>query len=323
MTTKYSPTRKNKRMMSGGKGKSKYSKYATKFKRTCKAFKKFTDENDEINRVAKWGELRGIYGVLMNKKYRNSQESMLTAMKQGIMSSDGKNKDNYLNAITCLEKGDTTVLSDNGSCTPYIGESNNQEPPSPPPTNLERAAAFATGNLMGRSSSSSSMGSSSPDSSSSMDSEPLDDAAAPAPDAVAAATDASALTPASNVAADGDAANVDPAAVDGDATDVDDAAAPAPAPAPAADDTVASDAANVDPAAVDADATDADGDAANVDPDAAADADAGNEENKQSGGRSKHRARLSRRIKSRKYKSKKGRGRGRTTRRKHRSRSRR
>ena len=103
--------------MSGGKSHSEYSKYATKFKKTCK---KFTIVTDELTRVAKWGELRGIYSLLMNKKYKNSGESMLTEMKNNIMSSEGTNKDNYLKAIDCLEQGDTTVLSVNGTCTPYV-----------------------------------------------------------------------------------------------------------------------------------------------------------------------------------------------------------
>ena len=116
-TTTRRPTRKNKRLMSGGKSHSEYSKYATKFKKTCK---KFTIVTDELTRVAKWGELRGIYSLLMNKKYKNSGESMLTEMKNNIMSSEGTNKDNYLKAIDCLEQGDTTVLSVNGTCTPYV-----------------------------------------------------------------------------------------------------------------------------------------------------------------------------------------------------------
>ena len=48
------PTRKNKRIMSGGKSKSEYSKYAAKFKKTCK---KFNIVTDELTRAAKWGNL--------------------------------------------------------------------------------------------------------------------------------------------------------------------------------------------------------------------------------------------------------------------------
>ena len=130
-TTTRRPTRKNKRIMSGGKSHSEYSKYATKFKKTCK---KFTIVTDELTRVAKWGELRGIYSLLMNKKYKNSGESMLTEMKNNIMSSEGTNKDNYLKAIDCLEKGDTTVLSVNGTCTPYVNahEAEDEEDTSAP-----------------------------------------------------------------------------------------------------------------------------------------------------------------------------------------------
>ena len=277
--------------MSGGKGKSRYSKYATKFKRTCKAFKKFTDDKDEDNRVAKWWELRGIYGVLNNTPYKNSNENMLPVMKRGIMSSDGKNKDNYLNAITCLEKGDTTILSDNGTCTPYADEADDQESSSPlSPTNPELASVAAA---------------------------PV--VAEPSPD-VAAADVAAAPSSA-------DAADVAAAPSSADAADV--AAAPISADAETADSEGSAADASLTPASPLAPVVDDDANASALNPADEADenidvgavsgdtdvgaAPAPAPENIQSGGRSRRHTKSSRRVKSRKSKK------GRMTRRKHRS----
>ena len=121
MTIKHSrphgTTRKNKRMMSGGKGK--ISKYTQRFKKQYKRFIGINDadEKGKMEKMEIWGKMNGIYKFLKADKetYKGSegnQVSGLEKMKENIQAADNSsNKEGYIKAIDCLQNGDGTILS--------------------------------------------------------------------------------------------------------------------------------------------------------------------------------------------------------------------
>ena len=137
MTTKHtkttrSPNRKNKRIMSGGKGK--ISKYTQRFKNHYKRFITIDDNNDDgkLKKVEIWGGMEGIYKFVkaQNQTYKVvkpnkdgvdviTQVSGLDKMIGNIQNtSDLTNKEEYIKAIDCFNKGYDTILSD-GVCVSY------------------------------------------------------------------------------------------------------------------------------------------------------------------------------------------------------------
>lgn len=121
MTTKRSTThgstRKNKRMMSGGKGK--ISKYTQIFKKQYKRFIGINDadEKGKMEKMKIWGKMNGIFKFLQvqKEKYKGSegtQVSGIEKMKENInAATNSSNKEGYIKAIDCLQNGDGTILS--------------------------------------------------------------------------------------------------------------------------------------------------------------------------------------------------------------------
>jgi hypothetical protein len=137
MTTKHTkttrrPTRKNKRMMSGGRGK--ISNYTQRFKNHYKRFITIDDNNDDgkLKKVEIWGGMEGIYKFVkaQSQTYKvvkpnkdgvdvTTQVSGLDKMIGNIQNtSDLTNKEEYIKAIDCFNKGYDTILSD-GVCVSY------------------------------------------------------------------------------------------------------------------------------------------------------------------------------------------------------------
>ena len=112
--TKCMGTSKNKRAMSGGRGK--IGKYTQKFKRSYKRFDEIEDKGDDESRFKKmeeWGRMRNIYNFLkiQNDKYKGSAGTETTAWEKM------NDNDDYKSAISCFEKYDNRILS-KGECIP-------------------------------------------------------------------------------------------------------------------------------------------------------------------------------------------------------------
>ncbi len=112
--TKCMGTSKNKRAMSGGRGK--IGKYTQKFKRSYNRFVKIGDKGDDESRFKKmeeWGRMRNIYNFLkiQNDKYKGSAGTETTAWEKM------NDNDDYKSAISCFEKYDNRILS-KGECIP-------------------------------------------------------------------------------------------------------------------------------------------------------------------------------------------------------------
>ena len=112
--TKCMGTSKNKRAMSGGRGK--IGKYTQKFKRSYKRFVKIGDTGDDESRFKKmdeWGRMRNIYNFLkiQNDKYKGSAGTETTAWEKM------KDNDYYKSAISCFDEIDNHILS-KGECIP-------------------------------------------------------------------------------------------------------------------------------------------------------------------------------------------------------------
>ena len=110
--TKCMGTSKNKRAMSGGRGK--IGKYTQKFKRSYKRFDEIEDKGDDESRFKKmeeWGRMRNIYNFLkiQNDKYKGSAGTETTAWEKM------NDNDDYKSAISCFEKYDNRILSE-GEC---------------------------------------------------------------------------------------------------------------------------------------------------------------------------------------------------------------
>jgi hypothetical protein len=127
-STRHGSTRKNKRIMSGGKGK--ISNYTQRFKKHYNRFIEINDtsDNSKLKKMEIWGQMKGIYKFLQLQKatYKVvdeadvvSQVSGLEKMKENINNSTHlSNKEGYDKAMECLDKGDDTILSD-GVCVSY------------------------------------------------------------------------------------------------------------------------------------------------------------------------------------------------------------
>ena len=116
--TKCMGTSKNKRAMSGGRGK--IGKYTQKFKRSYKRFVKIGDTGDDESRFKKmdeWGRMRNIYNFLkiQNDKYKGSAGTETTAWEK--MNEKMKDNNHYKSTISCFEKYDNRILSE-GECIP-------------------------------------------------------------------------------------------------------------------------------------------------------------------------------------------------------------
>ena len=110
--TKCMGTSKNKRAMSGGRGK--IGKYTQKFKRSYKRFDEIEDKGDDESRFKKmeeWGRMRNIYNFLkiQNDKYKGSAGTETTAWEKM------KDNDEYKSAISCFDEIDNHILSE-GEC---------------------------------------------------------------------------------------------------------------------------------------------------------------------------------------------------------------
>ena len=120
-TTMHRPTRKNKRTMSGGRGKM--SKITRRFKDHFKRFFKI-NENDKIKKCEAWGSLNGIFKFVeaQNTTYTNAngkELSGLEKMEENINNTaNSSNKDRYIKAIDCFKQGCDTILSGN-ECVSY------------------------------------------------------------------------------------------------------------------------------------------------------------------------------------------------------------
>ncbi len=111
--TKCMGTSKNKRAMSGGRGK--ISRYTQKFKRSYNRFIKIGDDaNSRSKKIEEWGRMRGIYKFLkfQNDKYTGSDGKETTAWEKM------KDNDDYKSAISCFEQSDNHILSEGDKCIP-------------------------------------------------------------------------------------------------------------------------------------------------------------------------------------------------------------
>jgi hypothetical protein len=123
-TTTRRPTRKNKRIMSGGKGK--ISKYTQRFKKQYKRFIGINDadEKGKMEKMEIWGKMNSIYKFLQaqNQTYKGvdgGEVSGIDKMKENIQNtSDLTNKEEYIKAIDCFKKGGDTILY-GGECVSY------------------------------------------------------------------------------------------------------------------------------------------------------------------------------------------------------------
>ena len=123
-TVTHNSTKKNKRTMSGGKGI--ISTYTRRFKDRYKKFIGISDTDDtkKIKKLEAWGGLTGIYKFLEvdRKTFKNTTGDELSAlkkMKENIQNTtNSSNKDGYIRAIECLEKGGDKILLNNG-CVSY------------------------------------------------------------------------------------------------------------------------------------------------------------------------------------------------------------
>ena len=118
--TKYVGTSKNKRAMSGGKGRQgKVSKYTQKFKNCYNIFTKISEsdtddlKNDDtkIRKMEEWGRLRGIYTYLKSKKLNESSDK--TFLEQMLDNTKySKYTQDYKNVIDCFEQNNNILLQE-------------------------------------------------------------------------------------------------------------------------------------------------------------------------------------------------------------------
>lgn len=139
------PTRKNKRIMSGG---GKMSKITRRFKDHFKRFFKI-NENDKIKKCEAWGSLNGIFKFVeaQNEKYTGADGTELSGLDKMIgninKTPNSSNKDRYIKAIDCFKKGCDTILSgDECVCVSYSDFVNGGGVAAPAP--VEAPAAVAT-----------------------------------------------------------------------------------------------------------------------------------------------------------------------------------
>ncbi len=120
----HNPTRKNKRTMSGGRGKM--SKITRRFKNHFDRFHNI-DYANKMQKCEAWGSLNGIFKFVQaqNQTYKDEKGNVLTGLEKMIGniqntsdSSNSSNKEEYINAIDCLKKGGDTILS-GGQCVSY------------------------------------------------------------------------------------------------------------------------------------------------------------------------------------------------------------
>ena len=289
-TTTRRPTRKNKRIMSGG---GKISKVTRRFKDHFKRFFKI-NENDKIKKCEAWGSLNGIFKFVeaQNEKYTGEDGTELSGLDKMIgninKTPNSSNKDRYIKAIDCFKQGCDTILSGD-KCVSYSDFVNGGGAPA----GVEAPAAVAAV-------------------------APAVEAPVETPAAVAAvapAVEAPVVSPAEEETSDSPAAQVD--ADKSNNAGQGEAVVPA-AEAAAEDDATEATVAAEAPAADEDTSGDAEGAAATEGPgeeekDAPKSQPPAASSGGQDGGRSRRRARHSQRIKSRKSKK------GRMTRRKHRA----
>jgi len=123
-STTHGSTTKNKRIMSGGKGK--ISRYTRRFKDQYKRFIGINDadEKGKMEKMELWGKMNGIYKFLQvqKEKYKGadgSEVSGIEKMKENInATANSSNKEGYIKAIDCLQNGGDTILSGT-KCVPY------------------------------------------------------------------------------------------------------------------------------------------------------------------------------------------------------------
>jgi hypothetical protein len=119
-TTTRRPTRKNKRIMSGG---GKMSKITRRFKDHFKRFFNI-NENDKIKKCEAWGSLNGIFKFVeaQNQTYKDDEGNEVTGLDKMIgninNTPNSSNKEEYIKAIDCFKKGSDTILS-GGECVSY------------------------------------------------------------------------------------------------------------------------------------------------------------------------------------------------------------
>ena len=120
-TTMHRPTRKNKRTMSGGRGKM--SKITRRFKDHFDRFIGIKNAK-KIQKCEAWGSLNGIFKFVeaQNTTYTNAngkELSGLEKMEENINNTaNSSNKDRYIKAIDCFKQGCDTILSGN-ECVSY------------------------------------------------------------------------------------------------------------------------------------------------------------------------------------------------------------
>ncbi len=117
--TKCMGTSKNKRAMSGGRGK--IGKYTQKFNRSYNRFVEIEDKGDVDSRFKKmdeWGRMRNIYNFLkiQNDKYKGSAGTETTAWEK--MKEKMKDNNHYKSTISCFEQSDNHILLEVDKCIP-------------------------------------------------------------------------------------------------------------------------------------------------------------------------------------------------------------
>ncbi len=138
------PTRKNKRIMSGG---GKMSRITRRFKDHFKRFFKI-NENDKIKKCEAWGSLNGIFKFVeaQNEKYTGADGTELSGLDKMIgninKTPNSSNKDRYIKAIDCFKKGCDTILSGD-KCVPYSDFVNGGGVAAPAPAPVETPPAVA------------------------------------------------------------------------------------------------------------------------------------------------------------------------------------
>jgi hypothetical protein len=141
-TTTRRPTRKNKRIMSGG---GKISKITRRFKDHFKRFFKI-NENDKIKKCEAWGSLNGIFKFVeaQNEKYTGEDGTELSGLDKMIgninKTPNSSNKDRYIKAIDCFKQGCDTILSGD-KCVSYSDFVNGGGVAAPAPVETPPAVA--------------------------------------------------------------------------------------------------------------------------------------------------------------------------------------
>jgi hypothetical protein len=141
-TTMHRPTRKNKRIMSGG---GKISKITRRFKDHFKRFFKI-NENDKIKKCEAWGSLNGIFKFVeaQNEKYTGEDGTELSGLDKMIgninKTPNSSNKDRYIKAIDCFKQGCDTILSGD-KCVSYSDFVNGGGVAAPAPVETPPAVA--------------------------------------------------------------------------------------------------------------------------------------------------------------------------------------